>query len=101
MNQHTFRFTDPPASREAADRMQATGKADSHRRIFYDLVRDNPGRTSKELGRLAAIHGMTDARHEAGRRLPELYRAGLVTNVDPNTGENTRATSGEMLWWEA
>ena len=75
------RHDDPPSSRAAAKLMLDTGAAGHQARAALDLVRHFPGRTSLELSELGDLD-----RYQLGRRLPELYRAGLVSReVLPNT----------------
>ena len=91
------RRTDHPSSKVAAREHVERGSAKSNRVAFLALVGKYPGLTSKQLGVLFFdLIGLAGARHEAGRRLPELREAGKVANVDPATGE---IASGELRWW--
>lgn len=74
------RRTDPAESHAAAARITGDGLTDGRRRAL-NLVKLYPGRTTKELGALAAMDfgGEAEAwRQKIGRRLFELSAAGLI-----------------------
>jgi hypothetical protein len=73
----TARATDPQSSHEAAERMNASGKAKAHREQATDLVWKYPGRTSRELAAMADCPAELD-RYELARRLPEAESEGQV-----------------------
>jgi DNA-binding transcriptional ArsR family regulator len=69
------RATDPTTSKEAAERVEASGAADCQRAKCLAVVRATPGMTACEIAEAAGID-----RYAASRRLPELRKAGLVVN---------------------
>jgi predicted ArsR family transcriptional regulator len=69
------RREDPATSLEAAQDVEATGKASDQRSLCLERVRRYPGETAAEIA--AALH---IERHIPSRRLPELREAGLVKN---------------------
>ncbi len=74
------RHDDPPSSRAAADHVVESGAAGRQAEDAVALVRQYPGRTSAELAELSNLdrfHSLD--RYQLARRLPELYRAGLVS----------------------
>lgn len=69
------RKSDPITSHLAAEQIEESGDAESHRRILLAAVRQWPGKTCGELAHLVLMR-----REPCGKRLPELRRAGLVRN---------------------
>lgn len=69
------RREDPATSHEAAEGVEASGKANDQRSLCLERVRRYPGETAAEIA--AALH---IERHIPSRRLPELRDAGLVKN---------------------
>ena len=67
------RTTDPITSHEAAQQHEASGKAESHRRVIYAYILIAPGSTSAEIAAAIGIE-----RHAAARRCPEIEQAGLI-----------------------
>ena len=65
---------DPVTSDIAAERVEASGVAGSHRRACLAAVLAHPGSTSAEIADFAGIE-----RHQAARRLPELWKASLLS----------------------
>jgi len=61
------RRSDPETSREAADHMERTGKAKTHKMMCLAVVQEKPGLTAAEIAVEAGLE-----RHEASRRLPNL-----------------------------
>jgi len=90
------RTTDPESSKRAAREVVKSGVVASQQKVFLDLVQANPGLTSKCLG---VLSGLPDGRFAAGRRLADLRRKKLVTNINPETSEDTRTTGNDMQWW--
>lgn len=85
------RNTDPATSHEAAARITGDGLSDA-RRLALNLVRLYPGRTTKELGAIAAqdFGGEVEARRQqVGRRLSELHRDGLIQRGPVRDGCHT------------
>ena len=87
------RLTDPGTSHEAAKDVRQTGVASRQSAVVLDLVRRNPGRTSRELGELGSV-----GRHAVARRLPELERAGAVHRAGARL---CRIASRRATTWEA
>lgn len=69
---------DPGTSGEAAERVIASGSAQSHRELVMDAVREYPGSTAGEVGALTAL-----GRFEAARRLSDLHRLHEVVQGTP------------------
>ena len=67
------RNTDPSTSHQAADEVEASGRAASQRHLCLLEVWKKPGRTAAEIAQAANLE-----RHVPSRRLPELRKAGLV-----------------------
>jgi hypothetical protein len=88
------RATDPIGSHEAADRVTADGSADAQAAVVLGLVQRHPGRTSRELARLAQMD-----RHIVARRLPELRDNKLVKNGERRRCECSGVTA--LTWWSA
>jgi len=83
---------DPPTSDEAAERVERSDRAGTHRKLCMEAVLRRPGMTGAEVARETGLE-----RHEASRRLPELRRAGLVRCGDPRICE-VRGTK-QVSWW--
>jgi hypothetical protein len=77
-----WRHSDPQSSQDAGIAIES--KASTQRAVMQRLVFQHPGYTSKELSGVAGVD-----RHMAGRRLPELLRAGVVR----------RTEDGECRWY--
>jgi DNA-binding MarR family transcriptional regulator len=82
------RLTDPPSSRRAERQMRASGTLRGQRLIALELVKQFPGRSSKELAGLGTLD-----RYQLARRLPELVQMGHV-RVTQHGNEDQR-------WWAA
>jgi len=67
------RRSDPASSRRAAGQLQKSGAADSQRQICFELVKQYPGRSSKELAELGTLD-----RYQVARSLPELEKLNLI-----------------------
>ena len=78
--QATSRMTDPLTSHAAATTAERTGQAQRQRDTCLNQVRSRPGLTAAEIAGFAGLE-----RHVPSRRLPELRRAGLVTNGETRT----------------
>ena len=76
------RRTDHLSSHVAADKLEASGAAQSQRAEALALVTRWPGMSSKQLARLANVD-----RYRLGRRLPELLREGRVKAIKAGTRE--------------
>lgn len=59
--------SDPPTSREAAERVEATGTAADHRARILAVIRERPGLTGSEIGQRC---GLSQA--QVGRRISEI-----------------------------
>lgn len=73
--------TDPPTSREAARKMTNSGAIGKAQQVALAWVKNNPGHTAPELGKMAALRygaDKEDMRQRIGRRLNELEKAGLI-----------------------
>lgn len=83
---------DPETSREAGERLRASGKLTGQRKAVLEALRERNGSTHAELGAFMGTHWLT-----AARRLPELERAGLVRKGEPRicTIKGSRCTT----WW--
>ena len=90
----TARRTDPGTSHEAAEMMNASGRANTQRRKVFDYVVENPGQTS---GEITAGAGLAD-RYVASRRLPELRRLGFVVNGEARV---CRVRGTKQITWKA
>jgi predicted HTH transcriptional regulator len=71
------RSKDPLSSFKTGDRHHLSGKAESHRKLILEYMRDKAPMTSKQI---ALEMGMD--RHEVARRLPEMERKGQVMRQD-------------------
>lgn len=89
------RRSDPTPSHEAAEHVEATGKAAVQRGYALAAVRAFPGCTSMELAEKAAID-----RYTLARRLPELREEQLVRNGPTPRGCSVTGRSA-MTWWPA
>ncbi|MBI1374088.1 MAG: winged helix-turn-helix domain-containing protein [Phycisphaera sp.] len=69
------RKNDPITSHQAADEVEASGRAASQRHRCLLEVWKKPGQTAAEIAVAADLQ-----RHVPSRRLPELRKDGLVTN---------------------
>jgi hypothetical protein len=65
------RRKDPASSKRAEDQMRKSGTLRGQALIAFDLVKQFPGRTSKELAGLGTLD-----RYQLARRLPELLSMG-------------------------
>jgi CRP-like cAMP-binding protein len=83
---------DPVTSRQAAARMNCSGRASKQRARVFAMIEATPGKTTAEL---AEIHG-TD-RALVARRCPELRERGLVENRDARLC-SVNGTNA-MTWW--
>ena len=93
MTQTSFNFTaprsrrgDPPSSRRAEDQTRRSGALKGQRLIALELVKQFPGRSSKELANLGTLD-----RYQLARRLPELVELGHV--------RVTQFQSEDQKWW--
>ena len=85
------RASDPPTSHQAADKVEASYVAQTHRAFCLACVELHPGCTSAECAQLSGLN-----RHEAARRLPELRHAGLVENAPART---CHVTGNRSITW--
>lgn len=69
------RNTDPPTSHEAAEQVEASGRAASQRHLCLLEVWKRSGQTAAEIAAAAGLK-----RHVPSRRLPELRQVGQVKN---------------------
>ena len=67
------RRTDPKSSRRAESELRRSGTLRGQALIALELVKANPGRSSKELAKLGTLD-----RYQLARRLPELLEMGKV-----------------------
>ena len=93
---------DPDTSREAADRMNDSGRARSNAVAVARLVRIKPGSTAVELlakyEQLAPIGRWPKLdRHEISRRLPDAERFGWVRRGEARECGVTGTRM--MTWW--
>lgn len=95
MDQAAFNFErprsrrkDPPSSKRAEDQIRKSGAMTGQRLIAFDLVKQFPGRTSKELAGLGTLD-----RYQLARRLPELLSMGKV--------RATQFGKEDQKWWAA
>lgn len=93
MNQAAFNFEaprsrrkDPPSSRRAEDQMKRSGAMRGQALIAFKLVKQFPGRSSKELAKLGTLD-----RFQLARRLPELKAMGKV--------RTTQTGKDDQKWW--
>jgi hypothetical protein len=76
---------DPVSSERAEIRMRESGQMRSQALEVLELVKQFPGRTSKQLGELGSLD-----RYRIARRLPELLAARKLTRTDEDR---------ESRWW--
>ncbi|HOD84860.1 MAG TPA: winged helix-turn-helix domain-containing protein [Phycisphaerae bacterium] len=69
------RRTDSPTSHQAAEEVEASGRAASQRHLCLIEVWKTPGKTAAEIAVAAGLE-----RHVPSRRLPELRKAGQIVN---------------------
>lgn len=83
---------DPETSREAAEKLVASGRLTGQRKAVLEALRQCDGGTHGELGRVMGCDWLV-----AARRLPELRRMGLVTKGEPRICmvKGSRCTT----WW--
>ena len=81
----------PASSKEAAQKMNESGKRQSDCEQVLDLVRRWPGVTTEEL---SSLSGWT--KHDLGRRLSDLFRKSRVRR----TGGRSKGM-GPFRWWPA
>lgn len=67
------RNTDPVSSKLAAEYVEKSGKAETHRELCFAEVLANPGQTCGEIAKSIGLD-----RVAAARRLPELREMGLI-----------------------
>jgi len=84
------RNSDPSTSHEAADSLDST-TLDTHRRMILDCLRESPRGLTGDA--IEARLGWPNCR--ATRRLPELFRMGLVR---PEGRAKTRSNRWARLW---
>ena len=89
------RTEDPDTSHEAGAIHEGTGAAGRQRVAVLRVVQARPGLTAREIG--VELGG--DELRAAGRRLPELERAGLVIRGDVRLCAEGRKRSA--TWWPA
>src|SRR5688572_17308882 len=71
------RRRDPSSSVRAERQIKESGALRGQAMIALQLVKDHPGKTSKELAQLGTLD-----RYQLARRLPELREAKLVWRVE-------------------
>lgn len=93
MQQAAFNFEaprsrrkDPPSSKRAEDQMRRSGAMRGQALIALELVKQFPGRSSKELADLGTLD-----RFQLARRLPELKAMGKV--------RTTQTGKDDQKWW--
>ena len=93
MTQPSFNFetprsrrTDPLSSKRAEDQMRRSGVLKGQQLIALELVKQFPGRSSKELAGLGTLD-----RYQLARRLPELASMGKV--------KTTQHAAEDQKWW--
>ncbi len=86
------RSADPDTSHSAAFHVEATGKADTQRRICLEEVMRNPGQTAAEIAVACDLE-----RHIPSRRLPELRDAGMIQNRETRLCSVMKRVS--MTWY--
>ena len=87
------RRSDPETSREAADKLLASGAATSQLRDVLAALRKHPGCTAAELADAEELD-----RYTVSRRLPELVRMMLAVKQPART---CRVRKTSMLTWSA
>lgn len=93
MTQPSFNFetprsrrTDPLSSKRAEDQIRRSGALKGQQLIALELVKQFPGRTSKELAGLGTLD-----RYQLARRLPELVAMGYL--------RVTQIGNEDQKWW--
>lgn len=76
---------DPVSSERAEIRMRESGRMRSQALTVLEMIKANPGLTSKQLGAIGPLD-----RYQVARRTPELLAARKVTRTDENV---------ESRWW--
>lgn len=72
------RAHDPETSHLAAEQVESSGKADAHRNIIVELIRQHPGSTTGELTQYT-----TELKHQQiWRRMSELEEMNYVIHGD-------------------
>lgn len=87
---------DPATSREAAEAHKASGRLGAQQQAVLQLVRQNNGSTSAELGAVADLG--PKARWIVARRLPELARAGEIRRGEARVCR-VNGTRAVTWWW--
>lgn len=67
------RNTDPTTSHEAASKVEASGKADTHRKMIYVYIENHPGQTFGEITK-----GISMEAAAVNKRISELFQHGLI-----------------------
>ena len=80
------RKTDPPSRFRAAREIEKSGVLRGQRLIALNLVKQYPGKTSKELSQLGTLD-----RYQLARRLPELALEKLI--------KRTEHQAEDCRWW--
>jgi len=86
------RRNDPDTSKEAGEKVEASGKAERQRREILAGVTRHPGRTTDELAKLLGMD-----RYDAARRAPEVKRAGLIRYGEKRRSE-VSGNNAVTLW---
>jgi predicted ArsR family transcriptional regulator len=84
------RRRDPSTSHIAAERIQASGRADAHRQTIVAAIRRAPGMTYREIAEATGLEPVA-----VGRRLVEVERDGRVL------AGQARTVDGRAMrtWW--
>ena len=85
------RHDGPETSHRAAQRLNESRAVRTQREIVLAALIRNPGSTAAEIAELTGMK-----RHDPSRRLPEMRKAGLVTNGRERV---CRVTGAESLTW--
>lgn len=80
------RRSDPPSSKAAARKMVESGSVATHEAIILDLLRQYPGRTSKQLAAVGPLDRVAVA-----RRLKKMEEKKLI--------RRTQQGRDECQWW--
>jgi hypothetical protein len=80
------RRSDPPSSKQAARKMVESGTVASHEAIILNLVKQYPGRTTKQLASLGPLD-----RFMIARRMKKMEEKKLV--------RRTQEGRQECRWW--
>lgn len=86
------RRSDPVTSHLAADEVTRNGKRASQQREVLQALTRHPGATSAELATVSRFDRWT-----AGRRLPELEKAGHIRRGEPRKCRDKGRLS--VTWW--